>query len=113
MKRLLSVLKPVCLRCVTRPTLGLTRLKKQWETVAYIDRDEAWAMYEPQVRQRADAFTKLFNAAEAETELFRKFFQYQRAALRSGDPIQVAATSVTPADIDWISALGTAANVIF
>jgi hypothetical protein len=52
--------------------------EKQWETVAYIDRDETWTIYEPQVRQRADAFTKLYNAAEAEAEPFRKFFQYQR-----------------------------------
>lgn len=51
----------------------------QWETVAYIDRKEAWTIYEPQVRQRADAFTKLFGAAEAEGEPFRQFFQYQRA----------------------------------
>jgi hypothetical protein len=53
--------------------------EKQWETVAYIDRDEAWIIYEPQVRQRSDAFTKLYNAAETEAEPFRKFFQYQRA----------------------------------
>jgi hypothetical protein len=53
--------------------------EKQWETVAYIDRDEAWAIYEPQVRQRADAFTKLYKAAEADEEPFRQFFQYQKA----------------------------------
>jgi hypothetical protein len=51
----------------------------QWETVAYIDRNEAWAIYEPQVRQRANAFTKLFEAAENDTEPFRKFFQYPKA----------------------------------
>jgi hypothetical protein len=53
--------------------------EKQWETVAYIDRDEAWTIYEPQVRQRADAFTKLYKAAGADEEPFRQFFQYQRA----------------------------------
>jgi cell division septum initiation protein DivIVA len=37
----------------------------------------------------------------------------QRAALRSGDPIQVAAASVTSGDIDWINALSTAAQIIF
>jgi hypothetical protein len=53
----------------------------QWETVAYIDRDEAWAIYEPQVRQRADAFTLLYQAAETEGEPFRKFFQYKKAKI--------------------------------
>ncbi|GHV80830.1 hypothetical protein AGMMS49944_26210 [Spirochaetia bacterium] len=37
----------------------------------------------------------------------------QRAALRSGDPAKVAAASVRSGDIDWISALGTAAKVVF
>jgi hypothetical protein len=50
-----------------------------WETVAYIDRDEAWTIYEPQVRQRADAFTKLYEAAETDEEPFRQFFQYPKA----------------------------------
>jgi hypothetical protein len=61
------------------PDPWFNKAENQWETVAFIDRDEAWAIYEPQVRQRADAFTKLFNAAEAEAEPFRKFLQYQRA----------------------------------
>ncbi|GHV11309.1 hypothetical protein FACS189491_02310 [Spirochaetia bacterium] len=50
-----------------------------WETVAYIDRDEAWTIYEPQVRQRADAFSKLYEAAETDGEPFRQFFQYPKA----------------------------------
>ncbi|WP_010256183.1 hypothetical protein [Treponema primitia] len=37
----------------------------------------------------------------------------QRAALRSGDPVRVYAASVTPADVDWITALSTASNVLY
>jgi hypothetical protein len=37
----------------------------------------------------------------------------QREALRSGKPEQVAPASVSSGDIDWISALGTAAKVVF
>ncbi|GHV75048.1 hypothetical protein AGMMS49940_23500 [Spirochaetia bacterium] len=37
----------------------------------------------------------------------------QRAALRSGKPEEVAAASTSSGDVDWISALGTAAKVVF
>ncbi|GHT90813.1 hypothetical protein FACS1894140_0100 [Spirochaetia bacterium] len=37
----------------------------------------------------------------------------QRAALRSGKPEEVAVASTSSGDIDWISALGTAAKVVF
>jgi hypothetical protein len=37
----------------------------------------------------------------------------RRAAYRSGDPAVAAAAATTAGDIDWISALGTAASVIF
>jgi hypothetical protein len=35
------------------------------------------------------------------------------AAYRSGDPAVAAAASTTAADFDWISALSTAAKIIF
>jgi hypothetical protein len=61
------------------PDPWYNKIAGQWETVAFIDRDEAWTIYEPQVRQRADAFAKLFEAAENDGEPFRQLFQYQKA----------------------------------
>jgi hypothetical protein len=55
-----------------------------WETLAYIDRNEAWNIYEPVLRQGAESFLSLYRAAEAESESFRQVFLYgaaHRAAL--------------------------------
>jgi len=46
--------------------------QKEWITVAYIDRNEAWQVYIPRFRQQAQAFNQLFVAAENETDPFRK-----------------------------------------
>jgi len=49
---------------------------KEWRTVAWIERAEAWAVYEPQFRRQADSFTALFNAADAERDPFRKALMF-------------------------------------
>jgi len=49
---------------------------REWRTVAWIERAEAWAVYEPQFRRQADSFTALFNAAEAERDAFRKTLMF-------------------------------------
>jgi len=49
---------------------------KEWRTVAWIERAEAWAVYEPQFKRQADSFTELFNAAEAERNGFRKALMF-------------------------------------
>jgi hypothetical protein len=50
--------------------------QKEWVTVAYIDRAEAWQVYGPRFKQQADAFHLLFLAAEGETDPFRKALRY-------------------------------------
>ena len=45
---------------------------KQWVTVAYINRNEAWQVYQPRFKQLTDAFILLTNEAENETDPFRK-----------------------------------------
>jgi hypothetical protein len=60
------------------PDAFYNKAANQWESVAYLDRTEAWTIYEPQVRQRSNAFIKLFDTAEAEVEPFKKFLQYKK-----------------------------------
>jgi hypothetical protein len=55
------------------------RAEKQWQTVAYIDRSEAWAVYEPRFKLQADAFEALYAAAENESDQFRKVLKFGSA----------------------------------
>ena len=66
---------------------------KEWQTVAYIDRDEAWTVYEPRFRRQADAFQALYQAAEDEDVRFRKVLRFGAAAAytRGGDFIAAEA----------------------
>jgi PAS domain-containing protein len=54
--------------------------EKQWQTVAYIDRNEAWTVYEPRVKRQADAFEAFYTAAEHESGQFRKALRFASAA---------------------------------
>ncbi|GHV25443.1 hypothetical protein AGMMS4952_03180 [Spirochaetia bacterium] len=49
---------------------------KQWQTVAYIDRSEAWAIYEPQVRQETDALMAAVERAEREPDPIRQYLLF-------------------------------------
>jgi hypothetical protein len=51
----------------------------QWETVAYIDRDEAWKIFEPELRQKADAFNAMYQEAGLQDEAFTKILLYTKA----------------------------------
>jgi hypothetical protein len=53
-----------------------------WEMAAYIDRNEAWTLFEPRLAAKTAPFMALFKAAEADAEPLRRFFRY-RAALNS------------------------------
>jgi hypothetical protein len=53
---------------------------QEWETVAYIDRSEAWNIYEPKLKQKTDAFVKIYTLAEKETDTFKKVILYIKAA---------------------------------
>jgi hypothetical protein len=56
-----------------------SRGEKQWHTLAYIDRNEAWTVYEPRFKQQADAFEALYTAAENESGRFRKVLRFEAA----------------------------------
>jgi hypothetical protein len=55
------------------------KAQKEWQSVAYIDRAEAWQVYEPRFKRQADSFQHLFDAAEAESESVKKVFRYLAA----------------------------------
>ena len=45
---------------------------KEWRTVAWVERDEAWAVYEPGFKRQAASFTALYDAAQNERDPFKK-----------------------------------------
>jgi hypothetical protein len=51
-----------------------------WETVGYIDREEAWTLYEPEAAKARDSFLALSGAADAEPEAFMRALRYSAAA---------------------------------
>ncbi|MDR2211168.1 MAG: hypothetical protein LBO65_06890 [Spirochaetaceae bacterium] len=53
---------------------------RTWTTVAYIDRGEAWAVYEPEAAKVRDRLLSLFAAAEAESEPFPRSLRFGAAA---------------------------------
>ncbi|GHT73670.1 hypothetical protein FACS1894124_2400 [Spirochaetia bacterium] len=62
---------------------------KKWETVAYIDRAEAWIIYEPEAQKQAAAFTALFEAAENERDPLKRFFAYRAAERHTVNPAYI------------------------
>jgi len=44
--------------------------------VAWIERDEAWAVYEPAFKRQAVSFTALFDAAQNERDPFKKALRF-------------------------------------
>ncbi|MDR2552089.1 MAG: hypothetical protein LBD31_02835 [Treponema sp.] len=55
------------------------RSRGMWHSAAYIDRAEAWKVYEPRFRQEAAAFLAFYGAAENERDPFRKVLRYEAA----------------------------------
>jgi hypothetical protein len=55
---------------------------RQWETLVYIDREEAWRIYEPRLRSAAAAFLEAFGAADTAGPLSQ--YRNYRAAARLG-----------------------------
>jgi hypothetical protein len=66
---------------------------KEWYTVAYIDREEAWPVYEPQAKKAADTLLALYNAAEAEEEPFTRALRIGAAASYAESAAFIAARS--------------------
>ncbi|MDR3172267.1 MAG: hypothetical protein LBU17_11720, partial [Treponema sp.] len=69
------------------------KAEKLWQTVAYIDRNEAWTVYEPRFKRQADAFEVLYAAAENESGQFRKVLRFRvaNAYMRGGDFVEAEA----------------------
>ena len=61
------------------PDAWFDRTHREWNTVAYINRAEAWQIYGPRFRQQAQIFATIFEAAEAETDPFRRALRYTAA----------------------------------
>ncbi|WP_157784182.1 hypothetical protein [Treponema primitia] len=61
----------------------------EWETIAYIDRDEAWEIFEPNLRQRADNFRNLCQIALSDNEVFNKILIYS-SAMNSAEDLLIA-----------------------
>jgi hypothetical protein len=51
----------------------------QWEIVAYINRNEAWELYEPELKRKNDAFRAMYDEAERKNEPFQKILFYSNA----------------------------------
>jgi hypothetical protein len=49
------------------------------ETAAYIDREEAWTIYEPRLRAKTAPFMAVFEAAEKEGDPLRQYYRYSSA----------------------------------
>jgi hypothetical protein len=50
-----------------------------WETVAYLDRNEAWILYEPQAKTVSETLLALVSGAENETEAFSRALRFGTA----------------------------------
>ena len=57
---------------------------KQWETIVYINRNEAWDLYEPNAKRQSDALLNLIRAADEEKEPFNAFLRYGNALAYEG-----------------------------
>jgi hypothetical protein len=57
-----------------------------WETAAFIDREEAWTLYEPEAVKIRDALLALSAAAEAEGEAFSRALRFSAAAAYGESP---------------------------
>jgi hypothetical protein len=55
------------------------KAEQQWETVAYLDRAEAWTLYEPRFKRQADSFRALYAVAETESDRFKKALRWHAA----------------------------------
>jgi hypothetical protein len=58
---------------------------KEWETVAYIARNEAWKIFEPRLKEKTDILDSLYSDAESEPDFFRKAMLFSRAHKYAGE----------------------------
>jgi len=61
-------------------TAWFNKLEAQWETIAYINRDEAWTTaYEAELRRLVETFFNIYGKAEVERDPVRRFAIYRGA----------------------------------
>jgi hypothetical protein len=53
--------------------------EKTWLSAAYINREEAWGIFEPRIQQTADSFISAYSAAGEEKEALKQVFMYGAA----------------------------------
>jgi hypothetical protein len=53
---------------------------KSWSTLAFIDRDEGWRIYEPTAKKQTGAFLALVKAADEEADPLSAVLRYENAA---------------------------------
>jgi hypothetical protein len=58
----------------------------QWETVAYIEREEAWEAFEPEAKKLGDSFLSLAREADAEEDPLKRFFALKAAERYAQSP---------------------------
>jgi hypothetical protein len=66
------------------PDAFYSKQEQRWAALAYIDRAEAWAVYEPRFKRQADTFLGLVRAAENERDPYKKALNWRAAARFAG-----------------------------
>jgi hypothetical protein len=57
----------------------LNTSSNEWEIVAYIDREEAWAIFNPKLEQKINSFEQFYFDADNEQDDFQKIISLSRA----------------------------------
>jgi len=85
-----------------------------WDTVAYIRRDEGWAVYEPDFRRQSDALLTIIQSADTEQVPFNAFLRYGNAIAYANNPeyraAQIFASILHPAKAKTMFAAADAAE---
>ncbi|MFP3041281.1 hypothetical protein LQZ19_05610 [Treponema primitia] len=79
-----SQMKLVAVRYADEPFYN--KATKEWSTIAFIARDEAWGIYEPTAKKASDSFLKLFSSAETESDPFSRALRYDAARAYTRTP---------------------------
>jgi hypothetical protein len=62
---------------------------KEYEILGYINREEAWNIYEPRVRQKADTLRGVCKEAETNTEPLKKIILYSSAQVTGAEILRL------------------------
>jgi hypothetical protein len=65
-----------------------SKSEKMYYCLAYINRDYAWSVYQPQIEMAKELFYSFYNKAQSSTESFSKFFFFNQSQKASKDFIE-------------------------